>query len=73
MAQRKQYNLNTKYGRRKAREQAQYNYDNGTPEYRDDIDSMKTIAWLVIIVIAIIVGAIIYSVSGTAGLMKWLK
>lgn len=73
MAQRKQYNLHTKYGRRKAREQARYNYDNGTPEYRADIDHMKTIAWLVIIVIAVIVGAIIYSVSGTAGLMKWLK
>ena len=67
MPQRKQYNVHTKYGRGKAREQAQYNYDNGTPEYRSDIDNMKTIAWLVIIVIAVIVGAIIYSVSAPQG------
>jgi hypothetical protein len=50
----KAYNLNTKYGRRKAREQALRNYENGTPEYRQEIDNIKTVVWLIIIVIVII-------------------
>jgi len=45
----KQYNPNTKYGRRKAREQAQRNYENGTPEYRDGIDSIKVVLWIIVI------------------------
>lgn len=49
------YNLNTKYGRKKAREQAQRNYINGTPEYRQEIDNMKAIAWTIIIIIAVII------------------
>ena len=35
------YNLNTKYGRRKAREQAHQNYQNGTAEYRKEIDNIR--------------------------------
>ncbi|CAD0000461.1 hypothetical protein [Flavobacterium chungangense] len=50
----KQYNPNTKYGRRKAREQAQRNYENGTEEYRNDIDNIKIILWLIVIVVGII-------------------
>lgn len=42
------YNLNSKYGRRKAREQAHRNYENGTPEYRREIDNIRWIIWLVI-------------------------
>ena len=60
----KQYNLNTKYGRRKAREQALSNYENGTPEYRRDIDNMRIIAWVIIGVIAIIFFLIKISLSG---------
>ncbi|MBO9592405.1 MAG: hypothetical protein J7599_05795 [Niabella sp.] len=73
MTQRKPYNPNTKYGRRKLREQAHYNYVNGTPEYRKDIDNIKAIVWVVIIAIVIIIGFIIYSVSGVEGLLRWLK
>lgn len=51
----KAYNLNTKYGRRKAREQALRNYENGTPEYRKDIDNIKAVFWLIVIVIVIVV------------------
>jgi len=50
----KAYNLNTKYGRRKAREQALRIYENGTPEYRREIDNIKSVVWLIIIVIVII-------------------
>ncbi len=49
----KAYNPNTKYGRRKAREQAQRNYENGSEEYRNDIDNIKIVVWLIVIVIAI--------------------
>lgn len=50
----KTYNLNTKYGRRKAREQAMRNCENGTPEYRNEIDNIKTVVWVIIILIAIV-------------------
>jgi hypothetical protein len=50
----KAYNLNTKYGRRKAREQAMRNYENGTPEYQREIDNIGTVVWIIIIVIAAI-------------------
>lgn len=50
----KAYNPNTKHGRRKAREQAQRNYENGNEEYRNDIDNIKMVIWLIIIVIAIL-------------------
>lgn len=51
----KNYNLNTKYGRRKAREQAASNYQNGTPEYRKEIDNIGAVVWAIIFVIAIII------------------
>lgn len=50
----KEYNPNTKYGRRKAREQAQQNYENGTDEYRNENDNIKLVLWLIVIGIAII-------------------
>jgi hypothetical protein len=51
----KQYNLNSKYGRRKAREQAQRNYDNGTTEYKREIDSIRFVVWLIIGGIALLI------------------
>lgn len=50
----KLYNPNSKYGRRKAREQAQRNYENGNDEYRKEIDNITIVLWLIIIVITII-------------------
>ena len=50
----KQYNLNTKYGRRKAREQAARNYQNGTPEYKRQIDNMRIVAYIIIAIILVI-------------------
>lgn len=73
MSQRKPYNPNTQYGRRKLREQAQYNYDNGTPEYRNDIDNIKNVVWLVVIGICVIIFIIIYNVSGPEAAIDWLK
>lgn len=51
----KKFNLNTKYGRRKAREQAARNYENGTPQYRNEIDKIKIVVWIIIILISIVV------------------
>jgi hypothetical protein len=51
----KNYNPNTKYGRRKAREQASSNYQNGTPEYRKEIDNIGLVVWIIIFIIAIII------------------
>jgi hypothetical protein len=56
----KNYNLNSKYGRRKAREQAARNYQNGSQEYRDGVDSAK--AWFVII--ALIIAFVIVALGG---------
>ncbi|RKR08815.1 hypothetical protein C8C83_0406 [Flavobacterium sp. 90] len=57
------YNPNTKYGRRKAREQAQRNYENGTDEYRNEIDNIKFVIWLIIILIAVFIFFIKASLS----------
>lgn len=51
----KNYNPNTKYGRRKAREQAALNYQNGTPEYRKEIDNIGVIVFVILFIIAVIV------------------
>lgn len=45
----KYYNQNTKYGRKKAREQAIRNYQNGSPKYRAEQDNIKF--WVTIVVL----------------------
>lgn len=67
------YNPDTKYGRRKARAQAQHNYDTGTPEHRNDMDRIGCCIWAVIMVIVVIFGCLIYLAKGAAGLESWLK
>ena len=51
----KYYNANTKYGRKKLREQSLRNYENGSPQYRAEQDNIKVIAMVILIV-----GVIIY-------------
>lgn len=70
---RRQYNPRTKYGRRKGRQQAQYEYDTGTPEYRNEIDNIKNWFWFFVIIFGIIVGFLIYQIGGEKALLKWLK
>lgn len=69
----KHYNPHTKYGRRKAREQAKYNYDHGTPEYRKDIDKMTNIFWTFAIVIIVTIFLLISFIAGPEAAVKWLK
>ena len=70
MAQKKPYNPNTAYGRRKLREQAAQNYSNMTPQQQKDYDSTKL--W-VILVLIIIVGGLILLIGGSGALTKWLS
>jgi uncharacterized membrane protein YvbJ len=73
MQQNKPYNPNTKYGRRKLREQAKYNYDNGSQEYRDEIDKIGCVTWTIIFVIVGIIFLIIAATSGIEDAIKWLR
>jgi len=65
----KQYNLNTKYGRKKAREQSAQNYANMTSEEKANYDSTGCVFALVIIGIMFII--ILASGGGCNGLLKW--
>jgi hypothetical protein len=65
----KQYNLNTKYGRKKAREQAAQNYANMTPEERANHDSTGFVVALVIIAIMVVI--IFASGGGCNDVLKW--
>lgn len=49
------YNANTKYGRKKAREQSLRNYENGSSQYRAEQDNIKAIT-----IVILIVGVVIY-------------
>jgi hypothetical protein len=69
----RQYNLNSKYGRKMARRQAAYNYENGSDEYRQEIDNMGCFAWAVLLIICALVFLVIWAVSGPEAAVKWLK
>ena len=70
MAQRKPYNPNTKYGRKKLREQAAQNYANMTSSEKADHNALGVVITLILIVFF---GGCVYLTSGSDGLMKWLS
>jgi hypothetical protein len=73
MEQRKPYNPNSKYGRKKLRDQAAYNYQHGTPEYRKDIDNIKAVVVVMLLVIIVIVFVVTFLTSGEKAAIKMLK
>ncbi|WPU91805.1 hypothetical protein SNE25_21030 [Mucilaginibacter sabulilitoris] len=68
MAPRKPYNPNTQYGRKKIRDENQAWLNSLPPEEIAKINVNNTL-WYVILLI--IVGIIIYAVSGPSGLLHW--
>jgi hypothetical protein len=67
----KQYNPNTKYGRKKAREQAAQNYANMTPEEKAKHDSNGC---LVSVIIIVIVAIFFFAAGGnSSGFLKWIS
>lgn len=69
----RQYNPYTKYGRRKAREQAQQNIDNYTAEEKKEYKKIELGCGFVFIIIFIIVCILIGLIAGPDTLIKWLK
>lgn len=70
MAQRKPYNPNTKYGRRKIREQYYERRANMTSDEKLENDSMSFLIGLIILVV---IGGIIFIFGGSDALLQWLK
>jgi len=73
MGQYRQYNPNTKYGRRKMREQAYNNIANYTPEEKKEYNKISIGLGFALFVICIIISILIFIISGPEALIKWLK
>lgn len=69
----RQYNPSTKYGRRKAREQAYRNIENYTPEEKNEYNKIKFGCGFTIFIIFIVVCVLIFLIAGPEALIKWLK
>lgn len=69
----RRYNPNTKYGRKKAREQAYNNIANYTQEEKDEFDKIKFGCNFVIVVVFFVVCILILAISGPEALINWLK
>lgn len=63
----------TKYGNKRIREELQYRYDTGTPEYRRQVDRDKAGCWAIVIGISVVVFVLMWIVAGPEAAIKWLK
>lgn len=73
MSENRQYNPYTKYGRRKAREQADRNIKNYTPEEKAEYDKISCGCQVAILIAFVVVCILIAVIAGPEALMKWLK
>jgi hypothetical protein len=69
----KQYNPNTKYGRRKAREQAEYNIQHYTPEEKKEYNKINCGCQVALLLIFLLICSLILIISGPDALKHWLK
>lgn len=69
MGQRKPYNPNTKYGRKKLREEYYARRANMSDEERFENDSFSCLFTAIIL---IVIGALIFFIGGSESLLKWL-
>lgn len=65
----KEYNPNTKYGRKKLREQARQEYEEMSPKEKEE---HNTAVFFLTLIFIIIFGGIAYMAGGLEGLLKWL-
>jgi hypothetical protein len=70
MGQRKPFNPNTKYGRRKMMEHNRSNYSNLSPEEKNEHDGM---GWVIGILVIIVFGGLIFLIGGGDALLDWLS
>ena len=70
MAQKKPYNSNTSYGRKKLREQAQINYNILTENEKKDWDATGFVILFIIILVIIIY---VITTGDSKGALKWLS
>lgn len=70
MNQRKPYNPNTKYGRKKLREQYYQNYNNMTSDEKSEHNSLVFIFTIIAI---ILFGGIALLIGGPKALLSWLS
>lgn len=64
MAQRKLYNSNTKYGRRKLREEFERNYAQKSDSEKADLDRNVAVMRIILFIVAAIIILIIISLGG---------
>jgi hypothetical protein len=72
MPQRRPPNPNTKYGRKKMREQAAYNISQYTPAQKADYNSNQVVAFFVIIAVLGIIFFIAYQTGHEKEAMNWM-
>jgi hypothetical protein len=69
----RRYNPNTKYGRKKAREQAYNNIENYTSEEKKEYNKKKFGCQLTLFIVFLIICFLILIISGPDALRNWLK
>jgi hypothetical protein len=70
MGQRKPFNPNTAYGRRKLREQARENFEKLPPDKQTEYNFYGC---LITLIIMFLFGGCVYMIGGSEALTKWLK
>jgi hypothetical protein len=73
MSEHRQYNPYTKYGRRKAREQAYRNIQNYTPEEKTEYNKISCGCQVAILIAFIVVCILIGVIAGPEALLNWLR
>ena len=69
----KSCNPNSKNGRRNNRDRAEYNYQNGTPDYRKSVDNTVGYIYGGIIVFIVLLFIIVAKSCGVDSAVKMLK
>lgn len=73
MPEYRNYNPNSKYGRRKMREQAARNYQNGSPEYRNSRDEAMAVFWVIAFIITLVVFVVVAYFKGADAAIKVIQ